>query len=92
MWHNHKKEIEIMRVHGHLTKSPYLCDYVFNLVINICLSINSISLFVSINVIFQKEVSERHQVFFFELHNHLVAQSKRHQLRGRKKTTTEKHD
>lgn len=60
--------------------SSYLFDDVINVIINFCLSVNSIRIRTSINIVFQEEVLECHQIFLPESDNHLVAQPKRHQL------------
>lgn len=58
--------------------SSYLFNDVIDVIINISLSINSICIHASDNIIFQEEVLKCHQIFLFECDNHLVAQTKRH--------------
>ena len=59
----------------------HLFNDVIDVVINSSLSVNSVRIHASIDVIFQEEVLECHQIFLLECDNHLVAQPKRHQLR-----------
>lgn len=58
----------------------YLFYYVVDVIIDICLSVQSIRVHTPINIIFQEKVLKCHQVFFLEGDNHLVAQPERHQL------------
>ncbi len=66
--------------------SGYLPNDVIDVIINISLSVNSIRIHASVDIIFQEEVLECHHVFLLERDDHLVAQPKRHQLRRGKKT------
>lgn len=50
----------------------YLFDDVINVIINILLSVDSIRIHASINIIFQEKVVECHQIFLLERDNHLV--------------------
>lgn len=50
------------------------------MIINVCLSVNGISIHASVNVVLQENVLECHQIFLLERDNHLVAETKRHQL------------
>ncbi len=56
----------------------YLSNDVIDVIINISLSVNSIRIHAPINIIFQEEVPECHQIFLLECDNHLVTQSKSH--------------
>lgn len=50
------------------------------MIIYILLSVDSIRIHASINIIFQEKVPECHQTFLLERDNHLVTEAKRHQL------------
>lgn len=56
----------------------YLYNGVIDMIIEISLSVNSKCVHASVNIIFQEEVLERHQIFLLKLDNHLVAQPERH--------------
>lgn len=56
----------------------YLFNDVTEVLINISLSVNGVALRVSISVILQEEVLERHQVLLFKCDHHLVAESEGH--------------
>lgn len=61
-----------------MTAFSYLSNDVINVTINIGLSVNSVRIHASIDIIFKEEVLECHQIFLLKRDNHLVAQPKRH--------------
>lgn len=66
------------------SRCPYLFDYIIDVIVHICLSVNSICIHTSINIVLQEKVLEGHQVFLLEGDDHLVAQPEGHQLKQRK--------
>lgn len=56
----------------------YLSNDVIDMIINISLSVNSICVHASVNIAFQEEVLECHQIFLLKFDNHLVAQPEGH--------------
>lgn len=48
------------------------------MIINLSLAVHSIRVHASINIVFQEDVSECHQIFLLKFDNHLVAQPERH--------------
>lgn len=64
----------------------YLFDDVINVFICVLLSIDSIRIHASVDIIFQEKVLECHQIFLLECDNHLVTEPERHQLTGEKDT------
>lgn len=56
----------------------YLFQDVIDVIINLSLSVDSVRIHASIDIIFQEEMLERHQIFLLERDNHLVAQPEGH--------------
>jgi len=65
----------------HCSDDPYLIDGKEYLVIDICLCVYRIGIIHSVHVPFQEEMFECNSVLFFESNHHLIAQSKKHQLK-----------
>lgn len=64
----------------YLFELSYLIEDVMDVVMQIVLPVNGICAHLSVNIIFEEEVLESHQIFLLKLNHHLVAQAKRHQL------------
>lgn len=59
-------------------EDSYLFKDVVDVIVNISLSVNSIHIHASIDIIFQEKVLESHQILLLEPDDHLVAQPKRY--------------